>query len=324
MKDSCLPNLHRLRERSDLLRNLREFFDQRGFLEVQPPCLTTDCVIDPYIDPLRVDTREFQLIPRNGEEFYFLQTSPEAAMKRMLAAGAPSIYSLGPVFRAGEHGDQHNLEFTMLEWYELGADVEQGIEILGALACDILKTVHFEVHSYRHLFRDYCGFDPIDAELQTLVECATEIDSSLAMSLAEDRDGVLDLILSHVIQPELGHDCPVIVRDYPLSQAALAKTSVQDKQCAARFELFVAGMELANGYDELRDPDELLTRFRACNEKRKKSGRRTLPLEIPLLKAMQVGLPQCAGVALGVDRLLTVQLGEKNISTVMPFTILNA
>lgn len=300
------------------------FFDQRGFFEVQPPCLSTDCVIDPYIDPLRVDVREFQLNPSNGQEFYFLQTSPEAAMKRMLAAGAPSIYSLGPVFRAGEQGEQHNLEFTMLEWYELGADVEQGIEILGALACDILKEGHFEVQSYRQLFHEHCGFDPIDAPLLTLVDYAKEIDSSLAMSIAEDRDGVLDLILSHVIQPKLGHDSPVIVRDYPLSQAALAKASTQDKQCAARFELFVAGIELANGYDELRDPDLLLERFRACNEKRQKSGRRSLPLKVPLLEAMRAGLPQCAGVALGVDRLLAVQLGDKTISTVMPFTILNA
>ena len=323
MKDCYLPNLLRLRERSELLRNLRMFFDQRGFFEVQPPCLSTDCVIDPYIDPLRVDTREFQLSPRNGQEFYYLQTSPEAAMKRMLAAGAPSIYSLGPVFRAGEQGEQHDLEFTMLEWYDLGADVEQGIEILGALACDILKEDHFEVHSYRQLFRDHCGFDPIDAPISTLLEYAEAIDSSLAMSIAEDRDGVLDLILSHVIQPKLGHDSPVIVRDYPLSQAALAKASAQDNQCAARFELFIAGIELANGYDELRDPDVLLERFRNCNEKRKKSGRRPLPVDVPLLEAMRSGLPQCAGVALGVDRLLAVQLGEKTISNVMPFTISN-
>jgi len=299
------------------------FFDQRGFFEVQPPCLTTDCVIDPYIDPLRVDTREFQLSPRNGQEFYYLQTSPEAAMKRMLAAGAPSIYSLGPVFRAGEQGEQHDLEFTMLEWYELGADVEQGIEILGSLACEVLKKDHFEVHSYRQLFRDHCGFDPIDAPLSTLQQYAEVIDASLVISIAEDRDGVLDLILTHVIQPKLGHDSPVIVRDYPLSQAALAKASTQDKQCAARFELFVAGIELANGYDELRDPDVLLERFRACNEKRQKSGRSPLPLEVPFLEAMRSGLPQCAGAALGVDRLLAVQLGENTISNVMPFTILN-
>jgi elongation factor P--(R)-beta-lysine ligase len=324
MKDRSLPNLHRLRERSELLKNLRLFFDQRGFLEVQPPCLSTDCVIDPYIDPLRVDAREFQLGLSQGEEFYFLQTSPEAAMKRMLAAGAPSIYSLGPVFRAGEQGQFHNLEFTMLEWYEVGADVEQGIAILGALACDVLKAEHFEVHSYRQLFQDHCGFDPIDVPLLKLVEYAGAIDSLLVSSIAEDRDGVLDLILSHVIQPKLGHDSPVIVRDYPLSQAALAKCSVQDKQCAARFELFVAGVELANGYDELRDPDVLLERFRACNQKREKVGRRPLPLKVPLLEAMRVGIPQCAGVALGVDRLLSVQIGENSISSVMPFTILNA
>ena len=324
MNERSLPNLHRLRERSELLKKLRLFFDQRGFLEVQPPCLTTDCVIDPYIDPLRVDASEFQLGLRTGEEIHFLQTSPEAAMKRMLAAGAPSIYSLGPVFRAGEQGEQHNLEFTMLEWYEVGADVEQGIETLGALACDVLNVEKFKVHSYRHLFQEYCGFDPIDAPLSHLRLHAQTIDASLTTSIAEDRDGILDLILSHAIQPKLGHESPMIVRDYPLSQAALAKPSTKDTQCAARFELFVAGIELANGYDELRDPDVLLERFRLCNQKRKTVGRRPLPLKVPLLEAMRVGLPQCAGVALGVDRLLAVQLGEKSISSVMPFTFLNA
>ena len=324
MNERSLPNLHRLRERSEKKKKLRQFFDQRGFFEVQPPCLTTDCVIDPYIDPLRVEASEFQLGPRHGKEIHFLQTSPEAAMKRMLAAGAPSIYSLGPVFRAGEQGEQHNLEFTMLEWYELGADVEQGIGILGALACDVLNVENFEVHSYRNLFQEHCGFDPIDAPLSHLQQYAQTVDASVTASIAEDRDGVLDLILSHVIQPKLGHASPMIVRDYPLSQAALAKPSTQDTQCAARFELFVAGIELANGYDELRDPDVLLERFRVCNQKRQKVGRRPLPVKVPLLEAMRVGLPQCAGVALGVDRLLAVQLGEKSISSVMPFTFLNA
>ncbi|MDE0863404.1 MAG: EF-P lysine aminoacylase EpmA [Rubripirellula sp.] len=323
MKHSQTPNLHRLRERAELLKNLRQFFDGRGFFEVQPPCLSSDCVIDPYIDPLRVSTSEFQL-SADWEGEFFLQTSPEAAMKRMLAAGAPSIYSIGPVFRAGEQGEQHNLEFTMLEWYQVGADVEQGIQLLGALASSILNAKHFEVRPYRQLFRDACGLDPIDAPLQSVLEYARHIDASLADSLVEDRDGLLDLILSLVIQPNLGHECPTIVRDYPLSQAALAKPSTQDGQCAARFELFVSGVELANGYDELRDPDVLLDRFRACNDKRQKTGRRPLPLEIPLLEAMRSGLPQCAGVALGVDRLLTVQMGETEISSVMPFTILTA
>ena len=323
MKHSQTPNLHRLRERAELLKNLRQFFDGRGFFEVQPPCLSSDCVIDPYIDPLRVSSSEFQL-SADWEGEFFLQTSPEAAMKRMLAAGAPSIYSLGPVFRAGEQGPQHNLEFTMLEWYEVGSDVEQAIELLGTLACNMLNATHFDVRSYRQLFCDTCGMDPIDAPLHRVLECAKRIDVSLADSLVEDRDGLLDLILSHEIQPQLGRECPTIVRDYPLSQAALAKPSAEDSQCAARFELFASGVELANGYDELRDPDVLLDRFRVCNDKRQKTGRHPLPLEIPLLEAMRAGLPQCAGVALGVDRLLTVQMGETEISSVMPFTILTA
>ena len=321
MKDRSTPNLRRLRERAELLKKLRLFFDQRGFLEVQPPCLTSDCVIDAYIDPLRVDIREFQLGSHHGDGSYYLQTSPEAAMKRMLAAGSPSIYSLGPVFRAGEQGEQHNLEFTMLEWYEVDADVEQGIATLGALACEILNFEHVDVRSYRQVFRDQCGLDPVDVPLADLRRYTHAIDPSLASSIAADRDDLLDHILSHVIQPTLGHGKPVILRDYPLSQAALAKPSTRDDKCAARFELFVAGVELANGYDELRDPDVLIERFQSCNEKRKEAGRRPLPIESALVDAMRRGLPQCAGVALGVDRLLTVQLGEKTISSVMPFTI---
>jgi len=321
MKHPQTPNLCRLRERAELLKNLRQFFDGRGFLEVQPPCLSRDCVIDPYIDPLRVASSEFQLsVACEGE--FFLQTSPEAAMKRMLAAGAPSIYSLGPVFRAGEQGQQHDLEFTMLEWYEVGSDVEQAIQLLGTLACSVLNAKNFEVRSYRQLFRDTCGMDPIEAPISSDLEYAKRIDESLADSLGEDRDGLLDLVLSHEIQPQLGIECPTIVRDYPLSQAALAKPSAEDSQCAARFELFVSGVELANGYDELRDPDVLLQRFRVCNDRRQKTGRRLLPVEMPLLEAMRAGLPQCAGVALGVDRLLSVQTGETAISSVMPFTIL--
>ena len=318
--DPTPPSLKRLRERAELLRDLRQFFDVRGFLEVQPPCLSRDCVIDPYIDPVSVAADSLQLSSVANDEF-FLQTSPEAAMKRLLAAGAPSIYSLGPVFRAGERGAQHDVEFTMLEWYDVGADADAGIELLGTLATEVLHAPRYQVRSYVELFLAEAGFDPIDAPLSVLCNKAKQIDESLATALASDRDGLLDLILTAGIQPRLGVESPVIVRDYPLSQAALAKQSNRDERCAARFELFVSGVEIANGYDELRDPEVMLQRFERCNAKRIAEGRRRLSANIPLVSAMRDGIPPCSGVAMGVDRLLMVRTGDDDISDVMPFCI---
>jgi lysyl-tRNA synthetase class 2 len=323
MSHPAKPNISQIRQRAELLRQLRQFFDSRGFLEVQPPCLSRNCVVDAYIDPIEVSTDQFRLgIDLPGP--FFLQTSPEAAMKRMLAAGAPSIYSLGPVFRAGERGEMHNLEFTMLEWYEVGGELDDGIRLLGELATEMLGHDSYDVCSYRKLFHESLGLDPIDADLETLRGQVGKIDAALAQAVDDDRDMLLDILLSQVIQPSLGLHHPLIVKDYPLSQAALARPSAEDPQCAARFELFAEGIEVANGYDELVDADVLLERATSANEKRSRAGRRPLPVESPLIGAMRSGLPPCAGVALGVDRLLMIRTGEKSIADVISFPIESA
>jgi lysyl-tRNA synthetase class 2 len=323
MSHPTKPNIGQIRQRAELLRELRHFFDSRGFLEVQPPCLSRECVVDAYLEPITVQSSQFRLgLDLPGE--FFLQTSPEAAMKRMLAAGAPSIYSLGPVFRAGERGEMHNVEFTMLEWYKVGAEISEGIGLLGELAVQILDQDRYEVCTYRQLFHDSLGFDPIDADLEIVREQVSRIDSALANSIGNDRDMLLDVLLSQVIQPTLGLHRPLIVKDYPLSQAALARQAENDSQCAARFELFAAGIELANGYDELRDADVLLERSRLANETRVKAGRRPLQIESLLIEAMREGLPPCAGVAIGVDRLLMVRTGEKSIMNVISLPIESA
>lgn len=314
------PNIGQIHERADLLRELRQFFDSRGFLEVQPPCLSRDCVVDAYIDPIVVESAQFQL-GMDLPPHYYLQSSPELAMKRMLAAGAPSIYSLGPVFRAGERGDRHNVEFTMLEWYELDADINAGIDLLGALAGAILGRHGFDVCTYRQVFLDALGLDPLDASVAMLQAQVAQLDVNLANTVGEDRDSLLDVLLSQVIQPTLGVDRPLIVKHYPLSQAALARQADDDEQCAARFELFVGGIELANGYDELRDADELLRRAQESNQKRAASGRRRLSVETSLMDAMRSGLPPCTGVALGVDRLLMIRSGAESVAHVMPFVV---
>jgi len=316
------PNLQFISQRAELLREIRSFFDHRGFLEVQPPCISRDCVVDAYIDPITIALDQFglplddSLDDPTGERY--LQTSPELAMKRMLAAGSPSIYSLGPVFRRGERGQWHNPEFTMLEWYQVGADLNQGVDLLGTLVSQVLGQEGYQRCTYRDLFRQSIGIDPIDGTLADLQAVVGALDANLCDRAAEDRDLLLDIILSERIQSSLGHQRPQLVTDYPLSQAALAKTSVDDPMCAARFELFASGVEIANGYDELLDPEVLLVRARENNRKRTAQSKRPLKIETSLVRAMRDGVPPSAGVALGVDRLLMVRVGAESIDQVIP------
>jgi lysyl-tRNA synthetase class 2 len=315
------PNLELIRERAELLRELRQFFDQRGFLEVQSPCLARHCILDAFIDPIEVETGQLSLAVDLPPRFY-LQTSPELSMKRMLAAGAPSIYSLGPVFRSGERGDHHNPEFTMLEWYQVDADLDAGIELLGRLAADTLRQDSFDVVGYRQLFTETFGFDPIDVDIGSLQSEVRDVDLTLVDAIGEDRDALLDVLLTERIQPTLGIDRPVIVKDYPLSQAALAKPAENDPQCAARFELFASGMELANGYDELRDASVLAMRLQQTEKRRIAMGRPRIERSTRAMEqAISGELPPCTGVALGVDRLLMVRCGADQISQVIPFPI---
>ncbi len=318
------PDLRLIRQRSELLKRLRRFFDDREFLEVQTPCLSRDCVVDPYIDPLSIPTSQLGIRCDQLPERFFLQTSPESAMKRMLAAGAPSIYSIGPVFRADESGNFHNLEFTLAEWYDVGADMNAGVQLLGELVSQILGSDGFDSVTYRQLFRDRLQIDPIDASDDSLRHLVAAVDPSLVVDDQTDRDDWLNILLSENIQPDLGKQRPIVVTNYPLSQAALAKPSATDPQCAARFELFCHGVELANGYDELLDADVLIERSKRNNRKRVTDGRTPLPIESRLVQAMRGGLPPCAGVALGVDRLMMVCTDASCIGQVMPFTIFNA
>ncbi len=304
-----------------MLREMRTFFDSRGFFEVQPPCLSRDCVVDAYLDPLTVESRQLAISIPDLPRQFLLQTSPESAMKRMLAAGAPSIYSMGPVFRAGERGDLHNTEFTMLEWYQLGADMDAGVRLLGKLVIQLLGHDRYDVRRYREVLQETLQLDPIDTALGDIYRLATAIDPQLASSIASDRDSLLDLLFSRSVQPSLGLDRPLIVTHYPLSQAALAKTAADDPDCAARFELFVGGMELANGYDELRDPEVLVDRFERNQARRIAAGRTPLRLETTLVVAMRSGLPQCTGVAMGVDRMLMASTRSPSIDEVIPLTI---
>jgi len=301
-----------LKLRAELLRRLRTFFDERGFVEVQTPVLSADTVVDRHLDPFCVDL--------HGGRRMWLQTSPEFAMKRMLAAGAGAIYQVGPVFRQAERGPLHNPEFTMVEWYRPGDGPEQGMALTDQLCQALLNRGPAERVSYGEAFRRHAGLDPHTAATDLLRASAARFGIAVPDSLSpEDRDGWLDLLLVERVQPHLGIERPSILYDYPASQAALARIRREEPPLAERFELYVDGIELANGYHELLDAEELRSRNRQANSQRQADGKPPLPEQSRLIDAMQSGLPASVGVALGFDRLVTVAVGAKSLAEVMPF-----
>lgn len=311
---------HALRLRASLLRAVREFFDDRGFLEVETPILSADTVVDRHLDPFYLEnTTGGSESPRR----LWLQTSPEFAMKRLLAAGCPAaIYQIARVFRQEECGSLHNPEFTMVEWYRVGDGLQAGMKLLGDLAEAILARGPAEAISYREAFKRHVGINPHTAEGESLRQIACDRGIAFPAGLdPADRDSWLDLLLSECVQPHLGMKSPAILYDYPPSQAALAKIrhDAGDDPVAERFELYVDGMELANGYHELTDADELRRRNAAANRRRAADGKPTVPESSRLLAAMEAGLPPSTGVALGFDRLVMAALGAENIAAVMPF-----
>ena len=300
-----------LRQRHDLLRRLRSFFDARGFLEVTTPCLSSETMIDPHIEPWQVPP----LRASPGGTCY-LQTSPELHMKRLLSAGAGSIYQIGPAFRAGERGPWHQPEFTLAEWYRTGDDMAAGMTLLGDLIADLLDCDRPQTMSYADCFGQFLQLDPL---LSTTADLAAVAQRMGEAPRDASRDDLLNWLLSTVIQPQLGWQRPVIIHGFPASQAALARLDPDRPGTAMRFELFYLGVELANGYDELTDAAELERRLQGAQESRHRSGSEALPLPVRFLAAMTDGLPPCTGVALGVDRVLLLAVGGDDLSAVCPF-----
>ena len=304
-----------LAERAKLFRGIREFFYQRNVLEVDTPCLSLASISDPHIEVLTSHTRTL------GQEVtYYLQTSPEYAMKRLLAAGAPSIYQLGKVFRAEEIGRRHGIEFTMLEWYRLGFDHWQLMSEMDDLLSDLAgKEMRSERLSYRDAFLRHLALDPFSASLETLQQvCHQHTEFGLYET---DRDTLLELLFATLVEPNIGQDVPCFIHAYPASQAALARQQ-QDQQgnvTAARFEWYWRGMELANGYYELTDAVEQSARMQAEMQERTEQNKAWRQADERLIKALEKGLPECAGVALGVDRLLMLLTNTQHIDHVMPF-----
>ncbi|RCS52981.1 EF-P lysine aminoacylase GenX [Bremerella cremea] len=317
-------SLEQLKHRSQITHVIRQFFLVRDFWEVETPLLSRDTVVDTHLDPVPVTLAWDPAKPCSGETYY-LQTSPEFAMKRLVAAGAEAIFQVAKAFRLAEEGVQHNVEFTLVEWYRIGDDLEAGMQLLSDLAEAVLNRGPAERCTYQGLFQQHLGIDPLAATLADLQLVAQQRQIDVPASFGEeDRDGLLEILLSEAIQPQLGKERPLILYHYPASQAALARLDAEDPRVACRFELFVDGMELANGYDELQDAAVLAARNEANNQARARLGKPTLPSDSQLLQAMQSGLPACSGCALGLDRLVMVALRARSIREVIPFPIRQA
>ncbi len=301
-----------LRTRAAMLDRIRAFFAAREVLEVETPLLCRAGITDPAIEPLRVERGSSVTRPR------YLQTSPEYAMKRLLAAGSGPVYQIARAFRDGEAGARHNPEFTLLEWYRPGFDLQRLMAETADLVGHCLGDRPRHQRSYRDLFRTAVGLDPHLAGLGELERVARRhLDVG---GLSGDRDLWLDLIMSHLVEPELAGLGLCLVHDYPASQAALSRiVEVDGVEVAQRFELYVDGVELANGYCELTDPQEQRARFERDNARRREHGLPEHPLDEALLAALAHGLPDCSGVALGVDRLLMLAAGENDIRRVLAF-----
>ncbi len=392
-------NWEMLRLRAALLRRLRQFFDDRGFLEVETPILSVDTVVDRHLEPFCIPpamryggpepgaaggrsrrvhgsgfSREVDPEPRTPnpartmlakhaetpikdsdalqvrERALWLQTSPEFAMKRLLAAGGTAIYQVARVFRRDEAGPLHNPEFTLVEWYRTGDDLDNGMQLTSDLCEALLSSRHArgavagssesanlatddgtrsvpatwaaDRLGYGEAFRRYVGVDPHAADGEQLAATARALGVVAPASLSPvDRDAWLDLLMTERVQPNLGLERPVLLYDYPASQAALARVRPGSPPVAERFELIVGGVELANGYHELLDAAELRARNTRVNSQRQADGKPALPEESRLLAAMEAGLPDAVGVALGFDRLVMIASGAKSIAEVVAFPI---
>lgn len=301
-----------IRERATLYAQIRAFFAQRGVLEVETPLLSHAAVTDLHLASVPA-TLLGQPAP------LYLQTSPELAMKRLLASGSGSIYQLCKVFRDGERGRRHHPEFTLLEWYRPGFDDRELASEVDMLLRVTLGTKPAESVSYRDLFLSGLQVDPLRAELGEVVAALERAGHTPPHF--EELDDALSYSMSRVLEPTLGCGRPTIVFDWPPSQAALARVGESDPPTAARFEVFVEGVELANGFHELTDAAEQRRRFELDLEARRHRGLPEPPIDERFLVALEVGLPDCAGVALGVDRLLMLRLGVSELEQVLAFPI---
>jgi elongation factor P--(R)-beta-lysine ligase len=305
-------SLQSIKDRARMLQSIRAFFAKRNVLEVETPIISPKAITDPQIKSIST---------QYNQQACYLHTSPEFYMKRLLAAGSGDIYQLAKVFRDDEQGRYHHPEFTLLEWYRSGFTHHQLMdemqELLNALMSQ--KENSYKRISYQQVFIDTLKIDPLDVDVATLKKCAREFKIETPQGMSDDRDMWLDWLMVEKIAPDFSKNEFTFLYDYPASQSSLARLDENDSRKANRFELFYGELELANGFYELTDAEEQEKRFVSENEIRKQKGQKIMPVDEKLLAAIKSGLPDCSGVALGIDRLMMLQSGAKHIKDVISF-----
>ncbi|MGA8164731.1 MAG: EF-P lysine aminoacylase EpmA [Waddliaceae bacterium] len=316
-----------LHDRANMLAKARQYFSGRGIIEVDCPGLTQEASVDAHIDLIRA-------YRNSSSKAYFLHSSPEYGMKKLLANGMGDIYQLSHVFRDNEHGMKHLSEFMMAEWYRLHIPFQEMIEeTVGFIQQIIGKVPHTKI-SYREMFLRYAGFDYLHASETRLFDflrahgvdpqhCFEEGDKDAPLdSVLVDKNDLLDSILSLLIVPQLPQERLCVVDSFPATQAALAQVFYcgEEEEVAERFEIFYKGMELANGYHELTNSDEQLERLIKANAERERLGKDSLPIDHSFIEALKKGLPDCCGVSVGFDRLMMLRHHKEDIADVVPFS----
>ena len=312
------------KERMKILQSIRSFFISRDVIEVETPQLARNTTTDVHLEAF---TCNYKFLSDSCDEKLtplYLQTSPEFAMKRLIAAGYGSIFQICKAFRHEEYGRFHNPEFTILEWYRLGFDHFELMDEVAELLIVTLQCEQPEKMTYQDAFLNFVSIDPLTASRDELIKIIKDNGKlSNWLEVESNVDTLLQYVFCEIIEPCIGQKVPCFVYDFPSSQASLAQLSEADPRVAYRFECYFKGVELVNGFNELTDATQQLARFNLDNERRKENGLVEKPIDRNFLAALNSGLPQCSGVALGIDRLLMLALGLEHIEQVMSFTVEN-
>ncbi|SHH59538.1 Elongation factor P--(R)-beta-lysine ligase [Vibrio aerogenes CECT 7868] len=308
--------MEHLKRRADIIAQIRLFFRQRDVLEVETPAMSHSAVTDIHLHSFKTEFVGPEYVSGRSVS---LMTSPEFHMKRLLAAGSGSIYQICKSFRNEETGRHHNPEFTMLEWYRVGFNHHQLMDEMETLLQTVLQCDAAERMTYQEAFQQWTGICPLESTMSQLKNVACEHGFADIAEAETDRDTLLQLLFSMVVEPNIGQQCPAFVYNFPASQAALAKISSEDPRVAERFEVYYCGVELANGFHELDNALEQRQRFEVDNQKRHRMGLEVQPVDEHFIAALNAGLPDCAGVALGIDRLIMIALKCDCLQDVVAF-----
>lgn len=309
-------------KRAQVLQKIRHFFNERNVVEVETPALSQGTVTDMHLEAITCRYNFLSDSSTDQATNLYLQTSPEFHMKRLLASGYGCIFQIAKAFRHEEAGRFHNPEFTLLEWYRLGFDHFKLMKEVAELLKMVLGCAEPTQRTYQHLFIERVNLDPLSAnreQLLTLIKKHNKLSEWL--TLEQDNDILLQFIFSELIEPHIGNESPCFVYNFPRSQASLAKICPEDTRVAQRFECYFQGVELVNGFNELTHVDLQLERFQEDNRKRKILSLQEKPIETNFIAALTQGLPECSGVALGIDRLIMLTLKAEHIEQVVSFPI---